>query len=82
MDLVLAFRDLKSMYFGTNIFAPVATVAMIFMKKIHRLVRKYVFYKMQKQKLLLSNWAKINKGKTTALLCLVNRWSFGNWIIC
>ena len=34
MDLVLAFRDLKSMYFGTNIFAPVATVLMIFMKKL------------------------------------------------
>ena len=42
MDLVLAFRDLKSMYFGTNIFAPVATVLMIFVKKLNAYIVLYV----------------------------------------
>ena len=53
LDLVLAFRDLKSMYFGTNIFAPVATVLMIFMKKLPSFCEEICFLQNAKTEIIV-----------------------------
>ena len=53
MDLVLAFRDLKSMNFGTNIFAPVATVLMIFMKKLSSFCEEICFLQNAKTEIIV-----------------------------
>ena len=53
MDLSLAIKDLKSMYFGTNIFAPVATVLMIFMKKLPSFCEEICFLQNAKTEIIV-----------------------------
>ena len=53
MDLSLAIKDMKSMYFGTNIFAPVATVLMISMKKLSSPCEEICFLQNAKTEIIV-----------------------------